>query len=385
MGVEGLEARGDRLLVQLTRFARALHRVGLPVAPDKILHAVRAVMVVGIDRRDDFYSTLHAVFVNRPDQRDLFDQLFYLFWRDPLALERVSAGASYAGQDSVRLSRRVLDALLADRPPQSTQDATRREIDARLSWSADERFRTKDFEAMSAEELAEAERAVRDMPAPASAFPSRRFRADRRGDRIDMRRTIRAVLRTGPGTIPLVWRRRRKQHPPLVMLCDISGSMATYTRVFLNFAHAMTHCQPRVSTFLFATRLSNITRRLRERDTDRALERVGRFVEDWEGGTRIGSCLHEFNYAWSRRVLAQNATVILITDGLDREVGENLVGEMERLRKSCKRLIWLNPLLRYDAFQPLALGVKAILPFADEFRSIHNLQKVGELSEALTH
>lgn len=383
MGAAHIEARGERLLANLTHFSRALHRVGVPVAPDKLMHAVNAVRAVGIDRRSDFYWTLHAVFVNRPEQRELFDQVFYLFWRDPGVLQRTPEGTPLTEEDGARLSRRVIEALLQDREGAPRPDAPEVELDAKLSWSREERLKTKDFEAMSAEEMAEAEAAVRALVPSVKPVPSRRFHAHPRGTRIDMRRTLRALLRAGPDTIPLVRRRRRELIPPLVLLCDISGSMATYTRVFLHFAFGLTHQHRRVSTFLFATRLTHITRLMRERDVDRCLERVGTFVEDWEGGTRIGACLREFNRNWSRRVLAQNASVILLTDGLDRDAGEGLASEMERLRKSCHRLIWLNPLLRYEQFQPLAIGVKTILPHADEFRSIHNLESVSELADAL--
>ena len=383
MGTARGGARGDRLLAHLSGFSRALHRVGVPVAPDRLINAVQAVRAVGLDRRRDLYWTLHAVFVNRPDQRELFDQVFYLFWRDPGALQRTPAGLPLHAREGPRLSRRVIESLLQDRPGGPPAGPSGIETDARLSWSAEERLRTKDFEAMSAEETAEARVAVRDMALPVRPVPSRRFHVHPRGGRVDMRRTLRALLRSGPDTIPLVRRRRRTLRPPLVMLCDISGSMATYTRVFLHFAHGMTHQYPRVSTFLFATRLTHITRLLRERDVDRALSRVSARVEDWEGGTRIGACLQAFNRDWSRRVLAQNASVILLTDGLDRDAGEGLVSGMERLRKSCRRLIWLNPLLRYDEFQPLAVGVKTILPYADEFRAIHNLERVRELAAAL--
>ena len=384
MKTEQVEARGDRLLANVTHFSRALHRVGLPIAPDKLIHAVNAVRVVGIDRRSDLYWTLHAVFVNRPEQRELFDQVFYLFWRDPGVLERPPTGTPAAAEDSVSLSRRVIESLLQDRAGGVRQEPPEVEIDARLSWSRDERLKAKDFEAMSAEEIAEAQVAVRELALPIKAVPSRRFSVHPWGTRIDTRRTLRALLRAGPDTIPLVRQRRRELRPPLVMLCDISGSMATYTRVFLHFAYGMMNQHPRVSTFLFATRLTNITHLLRERDVDLALDRVGRFVEDWEGGTRIGACLHEFNRDWSRRVLAQNAIMVLLTDGLDRDAGEGLANEMERLQKSCRRLIWLNPLLRFDDFQPLALGVKTILPHTDEFRSIHNLETVSELVTALS-
>ncbi|MBT5415443.1 MAG: VWA domain-containing protein, partial [Rhodospirillaceae bacterium] len=201
--------------------------------------------------------------------------------------------------------------------------------------------------------------------------------------RIDMRASLRASLRSGGAEIPLHRRRPRRRRPPLVILCDISGSMSRYSRMMIHFLHAVTNDRDRVHTFVFGTRLTSITRHLRLRDVDEALEKVGGSVQDWDGGTRIGHCLHEFNAVWSRRVLGQGAVVLLITDGLDRDAGEGLEGEIERLHKSCRRLIWLNPLLRYDEFQPKSLGMRAILPHVDDFRSIHNLESLEHLAAAL--
>src|SRR6185369_2536727 len=171
--------------------------------------------------------------------------------------------------------------------------------------------------------------------------------------------------------------------PPLVVLCDISGSMSRYSRLFLHFMHSTTNDRDRVYTFVFGTRLTNITRYLRYRDVDLALDRVAEIVADWSGGTRIGKCLAEFNRLWSRRVLGQGAVVLFVSDGLDRDAASGLAREMERLHKSCRRLIWLNPLLRYDRFQPKSLGIRAILPHVDEFRPAHNLASLAELVAAL--
>jgi len=214
-------------------------------------------------------------------------------------------------------------------------------------------------------------------------LPTRRFRADPAGPRIDMRATLRNSLRGGASDIDLRRRRRRERHPPLVVLCDISGSMSRYSRMLLHFLHALTNDRDRVYTFLFGTRLTNITRQLRQRDVDVALARVAEAVEDWSGGTRIGASLREFNRRWSRRVLGQGALVIFISDGLDRDAGEGLAEEMERLHKSCRRLIWLNPLLRYEGFEPRSLGMRAILPHVDDFRTVHNLESLGQLAAAL--
>ena len=375
---------GDRLLAHLTRFARALRRVGLPVNPEKLISAVTAVQAVGIGRRGDFYWTLHAVFVDRPEQREVFDQVFYLYWRDPGALDGAPGGALSKEERRQRIGRRVAEALLRGRePPRARELPSGVEFDARSSWSRDERLKSKDFEEMSADELAEAQAAAHAMAPLVKAVPSRRYRTHPRGTRIDMRNTLRASMRTGPDAMPLIKRRRRDRPPSFVLLCDISGSMTAYSRVFLHFAHGMTQRYARVSTFLFATRLTNITRCLRGRDVDHALRSAGRAAEDWEGGTRIGRCLHEFNRDWSRRVLAQTPWVLLLSDGLDHDAGEGLTREIERLHRSCRRLIWLNPLLRYDEFQPLAAGIRTILPHVDEFRPIHNLKSVGDLAAAL--
>ena len=374
----------ERLLTHLARFARALRRVGLAVSPQKLVNAVLAVQAVGLSRRGDLYWALHAVFVNRPDQREFFDQVFFLFWRSPGALEGGAGDTLPQGDGWQPISRRVAEALLRESGREARERSIESEFDARLTWSSRERLKFRDFEEMSGDELAEAQAAMRFMAPLVKPVPGRRFQTHPRGTRIDMRRTLRASMRAGPDTIPLIRRQQRDRPPSFVVLCDISGSMSTYSRVFLHFAHAMGRRYPRVSTFLFATRLTNVTRCLRDRDVDRALSAAGRLAGDWEGGTRIGQCLRQFNRDWSRRVLAQVPTVLLVSDGLDRDAGDGLTREIERLHKSCRTLIWLNPLLRYDEFQPLAAGIRAILPHVDEFRSIHNLESVAGLAVALS-
>jgi uncharacterized protein with von Willebrand factor type A (vWA) domain len=240
-----------------------------------------------------------------------------------------------------------------------------------------------DFEKMSNAEMEEAKRMIAAMRLPIMQLPTRRFFPDRQGRRIDIRATLRASLRGG-GAIPLQYKRKRRRHPPLVVLCDISGSMSRYSRMMLHFMHAITNDRDRVHCFLFGTRLSNITRALRQRDVDLALAKVAAKVEDWSGGTRIGGCIAEFNAVWSRRVLGQGAVVLLITDGLDREGAQGLAEEMERLHKSCRRLIWLNPLLRFEGYEPKAQGARAILPHVDDFRPVHNLESLAELGAVLS-
>jgi uncharacterized protein with von Willebrand factor type A (vWA) domain len=224
---------------------------------------------------------------------------------------------------------------------------------------------------------------IRRMQLPIVAVPTRRFKPDPSGWRVDLRRTLRQSLRGGGAMIDLARKRRIRRHPPLVILCDISGSMDRYARMLLHFMHSVTNDRDRVASFVFGTRLTNVTRQLRARDVDIALKKVGDLVEDWSGGTRIGHCLHAFNRVWSRRVLGQGAVLLLITDGLDRDAGEGLEPEMERLHKSCRRLIWPNPLLRFDGYAPIASGARAIIRHVDDFRPVHNLESLADLASAL--
>ena len=380
-----------RLLENLMFFARTLRAAGLPIGPGRVIEALRAVETVGIGRREDFYWTLHSVFVNRQDQRPIFDQAFHVFWRNPQLLERMMAmllpsiGAPEEADRGEEISRRLAEALKAERGDGEGEapEEEELEIDAAMTYSARELLQQTDFEKMSVEELAQAKRLVSRMTLPIMDLPTRRFAPDPHGRRIDMRATLRAALRSG-GLPALRRRNPRRRHPPLVIICDISGSMSRYSRIVLHFMHAVTNDRDRVFAFLFGTRLTNITRLLRHRDVDIALDRVAKSVEDWSGGTRIGHCLAEFNAKWSRRVLGQGAVVLFISDGLDRDIGEGLEREMERLHKSCRRLIWLNPLLRYDAYEPKSMGARAIMPHIDDFRPVHNLESLADLGAVLT-
>jgi len=387
------ERMGDgRLVDNIAHFARTLRRAGLPIGPGRVLEAVRAVEAAGIARRDDFYWTLHSVFVNRQDQRALFDQAFHIFWRNPRLLEKMlsmllpTVKTEEAEDKREQINRRLAEAMRPandDHGPGEEQEPPEVEIDAALTFSDRELLQKKDFEQMSQAEADAALRAIQRLRLPIADVPTRRFAADRRGARVDLRTTLRRSLRSG-GMIELARKHRRMRPPPLVVLCDISGSMSQYSRMFLHFMHTLTNDRDRVHCFLFGTRLNNVTRALRYRDVDVALAKASEQVEDWSGGTRIGHCLHEFNRFWNRRVLGQGAIVLLITDGLDREGGPGLAEEMERLHRSCRRLIWLNPLLRYEAFAPKSQGSRAMLPHVDEFRPVHNLDSLAALARALS-
>jgi uncharacterized protein len=382
----------SRLAQNIMLFARTLRAAGVPIGPGKVIDAIEAVKETGIGARDDFYWTLHSVFVQRREQRELFDQAFHIFWANPQFLQRMMSMLlpqfryDAADEDRDEIATRLAEALQGERAAEAFNEAPADEeeltIDAALTFSERELLQEADFDKMTNAEMAKAKKAIASLRLPIMDVPTRRFAADARGRRVDMRATLRASLRNA-GAIPLKLKSPKRRHPPLVILCDISGSMSRYSRMALHFVHAITNDRDRVHTFLFGTRLTNITRDLRHRDVDVALDRVSSRVKDWSGGTRIGHCLHEFNRKWSRRVLGQGAVVLLITDGLDREGVEGLEDETIRLQKSCRRLMWLNPLLRYDAYRPQSQGAKAMIRHVDDFRPIHNLDSMQDLADAL--
>lgn len=392
----GPEASGPEgsghLAENVMHFARVLRDAGLPVGPGKVLDAVQAIEVAGVERRDDFYWTLASVFIDKREQFHVFDQAFHIFWKDPQLLERIMQmlmPAVYGRgpeQEQPQANNRVAEALQTglqkknDVPEQAPEKV---ELDATLTFSSREVLQQADFETMTNDELAQAKRIIANLRLPIPEVLTRRMQPDANGRRIDLRATLRASFRDGGRSIPLKRRSLRREHPPLVVLCDISGSMNRYSRMFLHFLHALTNDRDRVHTFVFGTRLTNVTRCFKHRDVDVAMEGVAKLVADWSGGTRIGNCMREFNLKWSRRVLGQNAVLLLISDGLDRDVGDGLSQEMDRLHKSCRSLVWLNPLLRYSEFEARPAGIRAMLPHVDAFLPVHNVNSLLELGQAL--
>jgi len=379
-------APGGRLAENVVHFGRVLRAAGMPVGTHQVLAAIDALGMAGIARREDFYWTLASVFVAGREQRELFDQAFRMFWRDPDLLGRVMRlklpkVSSPLGRPE-RPPRRLAEAFGQGAP--SAQPATAHlEVEGEGGFSAGEVLQHKDFETMSVDELAQAKRLVARLELPLRQVTTRRLAPDARGPRLDARATLRAAVAAGGDALPLRRAAPRVEPPPLVVLVDISGSMSRYARLFLHFVHALSNGRRQVSTLLFGTRLTSVTRQLRQRDADVALERVSAHVADWSGGTRIGACLRQFNRCWSRRLLGQNACVLLLCDGLDREDGAGVAAEMERLHKSCRQLVWLNPLLRYEAFEARAAGIVAMRPHVDLFLPAHNLASLADLGRAL--
>jgi len=365
-------------------FGRALRAAGLPVGPGAIIDAMNALQIVGVSSRDDVYTALESVFVKRREHALIFAQAFDIFFRAVQDWDQLV--------DSMPLptpmqtppppaSRRVQEAL-AQRDLVEERDAYAQEM--QLAVSDEELLQKKDFAQMSAAEIEHARRAIQRMALPLAERPTRRYQPLRHGRKLDLRRTLRGSLRTAGEIVNLHHLGRIDKPVPIVALLDISGSMNEYTRLFLHFLHAVTDARKRVSVFLFSIRLTNISRALRARDPDEALARCTEMVEDWSGGTRIAVSLRTFNRLWSRRVLGQGAVVLLITDGLEREPDQRLAFEMDRLHRSCRRLVWLNPLLRYSGFEARAQGIKLMLPHVDEFRPVHNLDSIDDLIAALS-
>jgi uncharacterized protein with von Willebrand factor type A (vWA) domain len=381
-----------RVADNVVHFTRVLRAAGLPVGPERTLAALRALEIVGFDSRERVHAALSSVLIDRHEHQPIFDGAFAAFWRDPKLLERLMyltlpkvSGRGMQPDEERR--RRLSEALAGTMPPaprakdERQEDNDEVQLDATVTFSERERLQHTDFESMSTDEYAQAQRLAQQIPLFLEPQPVRRRQAASRGD-LDLRAMLRASARDPLGG-RLLFRRTRERPPPLVILCDISGSMQRYSRLFLHWAHALTRSLARVETLTLGTRLTRITRMLRQRDVDDALRSAGHEVADWAGGTRLGPCLQAFNRQWARRLLAGNATVLLLTDGLDRDDAGLLGREAARLRAFARRVVWLNPLLRFDGFQPKASGIRAMLPHVDHFLPAHNLNSLGELSRAL--
>jgi hypothetical protein len=358
-----------------------------------VVDALQAVQAVGVDRQDDFYFALSAVLVNRHEHQMIFDQAFRLFWRDPAGVARhlqqllhLLSGLRSARTDKPSVPQRVAQAMMphAPRPGQPAQELPPDlSVDASFTMSARELLRHKDFASMTAQELHEAKQMIAAMRLPLPELVSRRSRPRSHGGKVDMRNTMKHMMKEAGSIVDLRYRTSLRHPPTLIILCDISGSMESYTRMLLHFMHAVTNDRDRVYTFLFGTRLTNITRALRNRDVDLAVNQVSQQVSDWAGGTRIGLCLKEFNQRWARRLMGQGAAVLLISDGLDSDTAEGLGTEMARLKLASRWLIWLNPLLRFKQFEAKPAGIRAMLPHVDLFLPVHNLKSLTELGEAM--
>jgi len=370
----------------VVHFARVLRKAGLPLGTDRQLLALEALQVTGVASRADLYAVLRACLIDRIEHRALFDQAFAVFWRDPELLEQLLAlllPAVPHPRPGPEPGRRLAEAMLGKRSPGADNPSSPLPLHGQPGWSDRERLRKADFDSMTAEEWTAAQCMLRALRPWFRRIATRRDAPAASGCRIDLRELLRESGRRGGDFAVLARKKRRTRPEALVAVVDISGSMSRYSRVFLHFMHAMANSEVAFSAFVFGTRLTPITRQLRAHDPDEALAGVVEEVEDWAGGTRIGPCLREFNLRWARRLPLHEATVLLVTDGLERADIELLSAEASRLGRSCGRLFWLNPLLRYEGFEPKARGVRALLPHVDRLLPMHNVASLEQVARAL--
>src|SRR5215211_672615 len=403
------DVRASRLLANLLTFGRDLRRAGLPIGSGQLMSLVEATSEINCRRRDDFYHAARATLVNSPEQIPVFDAAFAHFWRnlirpnplddpyaeapqsppnmaDMLAPENPKEGNKTPGTPGESSQERMILAVEEAEGEESKGEEEEHEVPPEdvLVFSAREVLRKKDFAHFSSEEIAEARRIIESMTWRLGTRKTRRREKANLGEFIDYRATLRRSMRHGGVPVELRRRRRKERMRPLVLICDISGSMDRYSRLLLRFVHALEQGLDNVEVFVFSTRLTRITRELRKRDVDDAIAEVVNSVDDWSGGTRIGEAIKSFNFKWARRVLRSGATVVMISDGWDRGEPALLASEMARLQRSCRRLIWLNPLLGAPGYQPLTQGIRAALPFVDAFLPIHNLQSMEALADLLS-
>lgn len=399
----GADLTEGQLVANIVHFAQALRKAGVRVGSAQVTAAVRAVAAIGFSDRADFHAALRATLITRRADQEVFDQAFGLFWRDPdflnALMHRLSPvlgeePAPTAAPDAAeRRAREALAAPPAEDPAKQPAKEPPEEVVANAAFTRSEKelLGRKDFAQMSAEELAEAAAILRQPHLPLKPVRLRRLVPSARGARPDARATLRHAMRQG-GEITKIARKAPAIRPPdLVVLCDISGSMAVYSRLLLRYLHALCHAGPlggaarvgQITVFTFGTRLTNISRALQKPDPDAALAAAGALAQDWEGGTQIGTCLAAFNRDWARRVLSAGAEVLLITDGLERDDLASLRLAMRRLARRARHLRWLNPLLRWEGFEPKAGGMQVILGHADSLHACHSLDSLADLAAVL--
>jgi uncharacterized protein with von Willebrand factor type A (vWA) domain len=379
------EARGGHLLRNLLLFGRVLRGLGLNIHIGRMLDAVRVLDLVGVRRKRDLSDALKTVLVHRQQDLALFDEAFEAFWRakrdDLTTLDLRSLGE----QRRFRRPQVAPPGPDSDSDAESDSDANENEdrVDLTRTYSARKVLRTKDFAQYTVEEFAQAQTMMAGLDWDQGMRKTRRW-SPGKGSSLDPRRLMRSNLRYGGEIVDLPHQRRRQKPRPLVLICDVSGSMERYTRMLLHFVHSIASGPDQVAAFLFATRLTRITGQLAHKDIDEAVTDVARAVPDWAGGTRIGEALKTFNFDWTRRVLGRGAVVLVISDGWDRGEPDLLQAEMARLQRSCHRLVWLNPLLGAPDYEPATRGMQAALPYIDNLLPVHNMASLVDLAHHLS-
>jgi uncharacterized protein with von Willebrand factor type A (vWA) domain len=372
------------ILHRLLRFGRLLRRLGIDVHVGRLIDVTEALQHVDLGSREEVYHTCRALLVHRHDQLPVFDRAFDLFWRS-----RDVGSREPAVERGLQPTRDTVDAERGLEPARQPGDVHRQhdldEVEDAEPLAKDRTYSDaailadKDFGEYTPDEVARARIALDRLVWTPGERRTRRWVAGR-GSRVDLRRALARSLRTGGDVVKLPRRMRRIRPRPLVLLCDISGSMERYSRMLLHFAHALTRRDPQVEAFLFSTQLTRVTLQLRSRRLPEAVTAVSRSVPDWSGGTRIGGAIHEFHRHWTRRTLRGSSVVLLISDGWDRGDPSMLRDQIARLQRSCHRLIWLNPLIGTVGYEPLTRGLQAALPFVDDFLPARTLTNLADLA-----
>ena len=389
-----LNENSSKLVDNILFFSRILRSTGIPIATNQVINSINAISSIGISNRHNFYYTLKTCLINDQHHFYIFDQAFKILFKQTEVLqknnnellENFGEQKNENEKFSNNTSNRIIDALFPKLEKLKKNQLLSQDeipVNNKISYSSNEKLSHQDFETMSTAEIVNAKVAISKFSIESKKIKSRRLIPNNLGKYIDPKRTFIKNIKNGSSSIVLNYKSNKLETSPLIILCDISGSMSSYSRMFLHFMHVIMDKRRNVSTFLFGTRLTNISKYLKNHDIDLALESVSKKVVDWSGGTRIGECIRDYNKNWSKRVQNGNSTVLIITDGLDRGSSHNLEKEMQRLNKTCYKIIWLNPLLRYEKYKALASGAAAMLPHINEMKKIHNLNSMKELAESL--
>lgn len=376
------DTSSGNLLHNIVLFARILRNAGVEVTAPQVHDFAHALKLIDVGKRQQVKDAARSLFVRRREDITTFDRAFDLFWRrrsyDPAAREAAKAWGS-----PIRKPHQPTPFFQVPELRQAGADENPgRKIERVQTFSPLEILRQKDFGAFTRQEIEEAKRLMREMPWQLEERETRR-RERGGGEFLDLRTTIRQNLKYGGEILELARKQTKRKPRQIVVLCDISGSMENYSRLLLQFLHALRGSYENVESFVFSTRLTRITRQLETRDVELALREVANTVLDWSGGTRIGEALKTFNFIWGRRVLRPGAIVLIISDGWDRGEPELTTREMSRLKRNAFRVIWLNPLLAMPGYEPLTRGLQAALPFVDDFLPVHNLASLEDLGRRL--
>ena len=376
----------SKLLENILRFIRLLRNSGIKIGNQSSIDALNSIKILKIGNRNEFYWALYSNLIYRNDDTEIFNQCFHLFWQNPKILQQMfnlllpQIGTQKAPTTNKKQLKRISDNIQKQNKDVNIEKKEEIIFDSQMSWSNKSALNTKDFEMMSLEEIHQAEKEIKKFLIKSKTQISRRWKKNDQSTKISTKYTIKKSVKNN-GIIHLAFKERIKKFRPVVILIDISGSMESYSRMMLFLSHILIQQYKDIEVFTFGTKLTRITNFLKNKDIDLSLDKVGKFVNDWAAGTKITSSIKDFNFNWSRRLLTQNQTLLLITDGLERDDSQNLDFEINRLSLFANNIIWLNPLLRYKKFEPKVNSIKTILRHVHKHVPIHNLNSIKNLVE----